>query len=352
VRTKVKVKSRAKVTPEPRASRSGARVFISYSHRQQEVARRLAADLAGGHPRIPVWIDEQRLELGDPLDNRLRVAVEGCRALILLWSAEALASRYVQSEWLGAFEIGKPIITCALDDTPIPVVLGAFIHIRLDDAHAAALAQIRRALGTLSLRRRTAAVLAERRTATPALSALTSLTQQQVNEVIGALAAGSPDAAADLQSRLDPQIAHLVLEHPREPAVLSLAGYHQKNAFMIAEPRARPGDPRTRDEPHLVEAEAYFQRSLAIDPADPGALNGLGNIYAFRGDFGAAEFFIRRAIDRAGELGMRYDFAEDDLALVLAARRQAAGSPARFPPRRPRRAKSPSRRRPATRATR
>src|SRR5262249_112488 len=90
---------------------------------QKHVARRLAGDLERGAPAIPVGIDDKRLGRGDPLDDRIQSALEACRALVLLWSSKALASRYVQTEWLGATELRKTIITCGLDDTPVPLVL-------------------------------------------------------------------------------------------------------------------------------------------------------------------------------------------------------------------------------------
>ena len=53
--------------------------------------------------------------------------------------------------------------------------------------------------------------------------------------------------------------------------------------------------------------------ALKCRPDDPGALNGLGSILWLRGDLDAAEFYIKRSIERAREEAYSYPYAEEDL---------------------------------------
>jgi Flp pilus assembly protein TadD len=73
---------------------------------------------------------------------------------------------------------------------------------------------------------------------------------------------------------------------------------------------------RGQKDPLLEESERRFLETLAIDPTDPSALNGLGNILIFRRDLDAAEFFILAAIAAADRQGYPYEEAEHDLELV------------------------------------
>ena len=102
---------------------------------------------------------------------------------------------------------------------------------------------------------------------------------------------------------------------PLEPMIVNLAGYDLKNAYMVKHWDAIQAG-RAPDDPLLAQAERRFFDTLAIDPTDPSALNGLGSILMFRRDLDAAEFFILAAIAQADRRNMDYPEAKHDLALV------------------------------------
>ena len=73
---------------------------------------------------------------------------------------------------------------------------------------------------------------------------------------------------------------------------------------------------RAPDDPLLAQAEEKFFDTLAIDPTDPSALNGLGSILMFRRDLDAAEFFVLAALAQAERLNIDYPEARADLDLI------------------------------------
>jgi Flp pilus assembly protein TadD len=97
--------------------------------------------------------------------------------------------------------------------------------------------------------------------------------------------------------------------------IVNLAGYHLKNAYMLKHWDAIQAG-RAPDDPLLAQAEQRFFETLAIDPTDPSALNGLGSILMYRRDLEAAEFFILAAIAQADRMRIDYPAAQHDLALV------------------------------------
>ena len=103
---------------------------------------------------------------------------------------------------------------------------------------------------------------------------------------------------------------------PLDPMILNLAGYDLKNAYMVKHWDAIQAGRGPRD-PLLDASEQRFFETLAIDPTDPSALNGLGSVLIFQRDLEAAEFFIRAALAKAKRKGIPYPAAEQDLALVL-----------------------------------
>jgi len=67
----------------------------------------------------------------------------------------------------------------------------------------------------------------------------------------------------------------------------------------------------------LLQGERLFFDTLFLNPNDYAALNGLGNILLFQGELDAAEFFVRRAIACADEVGFDFDDAKHDLGLII-----------------------------------
>ena len=123
--------------------------------------------------------------------------------------------------------------------------------------------------------------------------------------------------AKQKQRLIDGTTAEAAKAWPLEQMVLNLCGYHHKNAYMLkhwaAIQAGRPPKDRL-----LERAEGFFFEALFVNPNDYSALNGLGSILIFERDLDAAEFFIRQAIALAGQHGIDYSEAKQDLAMILA----------------------------------
>jgi hypothetical protein len=115
--------SDAKETENPGIS-PGA-VFISYTHEDQAVARRLR-DFLEEEAGIDVWLDTRRLEAGDDWGHKIRRNIKSCSYFMPLISAAATRrdEGYFRREWWLAAERAMDfadsvpfIIPVAIDDT-------------------------------------------------------------------------------------------------------------------------------------------------------------------------------------------------------------------------------------------
>lgn len=70
--------------------------FISHSHSDKDIARRVARRLMAHG--VPVWLDERELRLGDALDSSLMEHIEACGSVIVIATDRAAASRWVDLE--------------------------------------------------------------------------------------------------------------------------------------------------------------------------------------------------------------------------------------------------------------
>ncbi|MGW0599611.1 toll/interleukin-1 receptor domain-containing protein [Streptomyces sp. NPDC002776] len=79
----------------------GNRVFISYSHTDEQYLRRLLVHLRplDRQGMINVWSD-QRIDVGDPWREKIEEALEGARIAVLLISADFLASDFIVNDEL------------------------------------------------------------------------------------------------------------------------------------------------------------------------------------------------------------------------------------------------------------
>ena len=286
--------------------------FISYSSKDAAVARKLEADLEA--EGLSVWRDDSELQVGGLLRSELQHAVAGSRALVLLWSASAERSRWVAVEWLTAVLSDRPVLACALDAAPLPQCLRstAYVDGRRDAAAwTSRLARAIRAAGD---------------TGTP-LTPVMRHASPALQEAIDAIIAGQHElgeqlgredvaAATETQARLDGAMDRARRTWPLDPVVVTLDGYHHKNAYMLRHWDALQAG-RAPEDPLLAHAEARFFETLAIDPHAYGALNGLGSVLIAERELDAAEYFVRAAIRTAREQGVpHYSDAEDDLALI------------------------------------
>jgi hypothetical protein len=123
-----------------------ADVFISYSQKTPEAAAALAESLkAKGYD---VWWD-MRLNAGDRFDDVIREQLDDADAVIVIWSAESVRSKYVTMEAGMALGWSK-LIPVRAADLPLAEVPAAFQ--RLQTCDAADIESIDRALQTKGLR--------------------------------------------------------------------------------------------------------------------------------------------------------------------------------------------------------
>lgn len=103
------------------------KVFISYAWENQALARQLQRDLQ--NDSIDVFIDYDKISVGDSLPARISAALDWCDTLVLLWSKDAAQSRWVAREWECADQLEKRIIPCKLDDALLPALLRRVLYL-------------------------------------------------------------------------------------------------------------------------------------------------------------------------------------------------------------------------------
>ena len=287
------------------------KLFISHSWENKPVARRLAEDLGRSHE---VWIDHVKLHGGDPLLLEIQRAIENSDSLILLWSAPAKASRYVRMEWESALILPKALIPCRLDDAELELFLKRLLWIDFRASYDTGLSRLRDSLGQPAYPQHP-----PRETTKPRddVRTLVNRISGKQYELLDYLDQNQVAVARALQFALDKEIEEALAREEEDPSIFALAGYHYKNAYMIENWDAvRVGEAPPSE--LLEKAEGYFHRALAIEPNDPSAWNGIGNVLLFRRDLDAAEFFIKKAI----EMEPRYAAAKQDLLLIEQLRKQ------------------------------
>ncbi|MFY9941259.1 MAG: TIR domain-containing protein [Desulfobacterales bacterium] len=114
---------------------------------------------------------------------------------------------------------------------------------------------------------------------------------------------------------IDANLAHIdqaLASFPDDVYLHTLAGYAAKNVYASS-----GGTDLLRPEQrkkYLDRARMHFERALRIAPDDPGAVNGMGNVLFYEGQFDQAIMHHERALNLAGG---SYPAAEHDLELVM-----------------------------------
>jgi len=283
-------------------------VFISHASANLAVARQIEAALeaAGFDP----WLDLSDIRVGALLGKTLQQAIRKSRAMVLVWSKPASESRWVAAEILSAFHMDRFIVPCVVSAVGLPEFLARSVYLDLrkgrDDVLSRLGDQVRRAPRA---RNEFAAVGSFQ---DPELSrAIASLIAQQR----AVLSSASLADSRRLQGALDADTHAAEQRWRHDPTILNLAGYHRKNAYMLKYWDEYCAG-RFPPDPLLDQGERCFLQALLGNPLDPSALNGLGNILFFKGEFSAAEFFVERAVACAEATGRDYEDAQHDLALI------------------------------------
>lgn len=101
--------------------------FLSHSSADKSFIRQLAADLTANG--IDVWLDEQRIRVGDSIPEKLAQGLAGSDFFLLAMSEHSAGSAWVQKELNNALvnEVQRRkvhILPLRLDDTPMPPIIG------------------------------------------------------------------------------------------------------------------------------------------------------------------------------------------------------------------------------------
>ncbi len=106
-------------------------VFISYAKQDLETATRIERALSSlGYSPMR---EESTVYAGGHWANEVRESIASNHVLLVLWSRHAAGSHFVQFEWTMGIALGKNIIPCLLDDTPLAPVLNSYPCVSLQD---------------------------------------------------------------------------------------------------------------------------------------------------------------------------------------------------------------------------
>lgn len=271
--------------------------------------------------RRRVWFDRSDIRLGALLGKELLANLERSDTVVLVWSADASRSPWVQSEWIAAVNLERPIIPVVVDDTPLPQALRNTLWLRWRPRARAAMDELTRAVGAGRRQREGSVGAAMRLPDATRDAAIDRLAHRQA-AMFDAWGADGLAAARKVQRSLNRPMAALAARYPLDARVAIVWAYHAKNAVLLEHEAEIAAGIRVTD-PRLGEARWRFLHALWLDPLNAEALNGLGTIAWFDHDLDTAEFYIRAALGR--EPG--YAEAAHDLALVLRLRTQAERRP-------------------------
>ena len=284
--------------------------FISHSSKDRRTAE--LVETALGSKRV--WFDRSDIRLGSLLGRELLSHLRKSRTLVLVWSKPASKSPWVQSEWISAVNLGKPVIPLVLDKTTLPQCLANTLWQSLRESPEAAIA---RALSYGP------GPPAARRFGLPAMrlpdvgrdAAVDRLARAQ-ESVFTTRDSGDMAAARRRQRRLEHEVEALVAKYPLDSRAAALWAYNAKNGVILDHEAEIAAGIRVVDK-RLDEARWRFLHALWLDPFNPEALNGLGTIAWFGHDLDTAEFFVRAALRRLPG----YPAARHDLDSILQLKR-------------------------------
>jgi len=270
-----------------------AKVFISHSSKNNAVAARLEATLRDSG--FEVWLDDSNIQIGVLLGPQLLDSIRSSRCVVLLWSADAARSRWVNMEWLIAFHERRFIIPCVVEGADLPRCMQKTLHLDLGGDWDAVADRLRRVARDPPAEGSTIAPVV-RGGMPPALRTAINEINGAMTGVLGALRQRDLPAARAALADTEARLGRATESWRDHPWIATLAGYHLKNVYQVSHwDDIQAG--LCPEDPLLDDAEATFLKVLAADPTADGALNGLGNILFFKRDLDAADLFTSRAID-------------------------------------------------------
>jgi catechol 2,3-dioxygenase-like lactoylglutathione lyase family enzyme len=286
--------------------------FISHASQDRRAAERI--ETAIGRPRV--WFDRSDIRLGALLGEELLSNIRRGRVLVLVWSEYARRSPWVQTEWIAAVTLGKPVIPVVLDAAPLPQALANTLWVSLQRTPKAAMAELVRSVNARG--RRASAVSSPMRLPDAARDAAIDDLARKQAAMFEAWSRRGIGAARTAQRRLERPTAALLDRYPLDSRVALLAAYHAKNSVLLDHDAEITAGIRVTDV-RLNDARWRFLNALWLDPLNAEALNGLGTIAWFDHDLDTAEFFVEAALRREPA----YQAARDDRDLIRRLRAHA-----------------------------
>jgi hypothetical protein len=98
-------------------------IFISHSSIDNQQVEQLANALEMANFSSSVWVDFRNIRSGDVWVREIEEHLRSCAVFLLVWSASARRSKWVNKEILTAIELEKPIIIARLDDEPLSLAI-------------------------------------------------------------------------------------------------------------------------------------------------------------------------------------------------------------------------------------
>jgi hypothetical protein len=285
--------------------------FISHSSADRSTAQLVESVLGASR----VWFDRSDIRLGALLGRELLSHLRTSRTLVLLWSKRASESPWVQSEWISAVNLGKPVLPLLLDTTALPQSLSNTLWQSMTESPRDAIAELARTVRGRLPRGRS--VSPPMRLPDPARDMRIDALARAQESMFSSRDSGDVAAARRQQRRLERDVTALVEQYPLDSRAAALWAYNAKNSVILEhEPEIAAGI-RIADD-RLDQARWRFLHALWLDPFNPEALNGLATIAWFGHDLDTAEFFVRAALRRLPE----YPAARHDLDLIVQLKRR------------------------------
>jgi len=284
--------------------------FISHSSSDAGIAEKIRKILSDAG--LTPWLDRSLLGFGVLLRDELLAAIRASRVLVLVWSREAAKSRWVASELLSAFHMDHFILAVRLDKTRLPQFLQNTVYLDAGRSGEQVLQNLPRAVQEApdAANRWSRVIVNPTREQQLASNRIAAMQREELAKL-----PGRPSEARKVHAEADVLLRQAQKQWKYNSQILTLAGYHYKNAYLLKHWGAIEAG-RPPQDALLLRAEAKFFETLFVNPEDPSGLNGLGNVLIFERELNAAEFFILRAIELAKRAGDVYPEAENDLAFV------------------------------------
>lgn len=97
------------------------KIFISYSRKDIDFARKLAGDLEKAG--YDVWWDITDLRGGEDWVKTLPAAIEAAQHFIIVLTPNSVESEWVRKEYTQALSLRKKILPIMLEASPVPFAL-------------------------------------------------------------------------------------------------------------------------------------------------------------------------------------------------------------------------------------